>query len=134
VTLEGFYHLLTWAAPVTATVEGRIHYGHKPQGERAPSIVLQLITETPGIVMNGPAPYRTGIVRLNCFASTLLAAGDLADAVRGAVHGYSGTVNGFTFGSVIAGGTSEIPRVVPDGQSGPAVFGVLMDCNYVLKT
>jgi predicted Zn-dependent protease len=142
MTLEAFYALLTGVAGVTAIVgtgdSTRIHYGQRPQQEREPGIVLQLVVENyPGHHMEGPSGVVQGIVRLNCFGREYTEAADLADTVRAAIDGHTGVVSAgasdWKFARIIVQTSGEIPRDIPAGQAGPNVFGVYIDADFMLN-
>jgi hypothetical protein len=128
------YNLLTGAPAIATTVQGRIHYDHLPQGSPLPAIVLQLISAEHGHTMRGPAPYATGIARINCLATTPGGASDLAQAVRQTINGFRGQAGPVSFAFIVVGDEQTIPHNVREGEAIPDVHGVLVDLRFMTKT
>lgn len=63
-----------------------------PEGWTAPYIVLQLIVEVPEYHGANEARLTVATLQVDCYATTSLAAGAVAEQVRMVVGGYSGTI------------------------------------------
>lgn len=84
-----FRALLTGSTAITALVPtARINFGSNPQGAGYPAIVLNVVSGTEGLVMNGPNGLFEGRMQVDCYGSTYASPKQVADAVRGLLHGY----------------------------------------------
>lgn len=85
---EDFRALLLAASPVTDICGTRINYGTHPQGQALPAIVLNVVSDAEGMVMNGPNGLSEGVVQVDCYAGTYGAAKALARATVAALHAH----------------------------------------------
>lgn len=76
---------------VAGLVGNRIYPLVRPDGTGSPAITYQQISGFRDHVMTGPSGFVESRFQLNCWADTYAEADALADAVRSAVDGYSGT-------------------------------------------
>lgn len=88
---EEFRALLTGSAAVTAIVPAsRINWGAHPQGAALPGLVLNVIDDAEGLVMNGPNGLFQGRVQVDCYAETYKGSKQLSRVVHALLHGYRG--------------------------------------------
>ncbi|MCW1932613.1 DUF3168 domain-containing protein [Pararhodobacter zhoushanensis] len=89
---EDLRALLTGSADVIAIAPiARINWGAHPQGMPLPGVILTVVDNAEGLVMNGPNGLFEGRVQIDCYAETLDQAKALARAIRPVLHGYRDT-------------------------------------------
>jgi len=86
---KGLFSILSGNSPQTSA-ESRI-YPRLPQGVTLPAIRYQRISTERTLSLTGPVGVNNGTVQVDCRADSYSEAKDLADEVRGILHGYSGT-------------------------------------------
>jgi hypothetical protein len=85
--------ILMGDSDVQAIVDGRVNPGGDPT--RGQSFInYHLISTVPGHTMDGPDTLITPTLQVNSYGSSDFKAETLSDAVRKALNGFSGTVNG----------------------------------------
>lgn len=92
------------AQPTVASLVGaRVHRGYAPQGSVdpkntswAPYIVLQRITGGHEHQTTGALGIAQPVIQVSCVAPSYGQAREVAEAVRGVLHGYSGTMSNTT--------------------------------------
>ena len=85
--------ILTDNAAVSAVVSSRIYALSVTQGESLPAITYQLDTTEPVAVLAGHAGMTNNEFEIRCIAESYATVKDLAEKVRLALDGYSGTVS-----------------------------------------
>lgn len=90
---SAIYTILFGNATVLALSGGRITPGGDPT-RGASSVTYHKITRVGESTMDGPDTYVVPRMQVNSFALTDYLAEQLSDAVRGALNGFSGTVDG----------------------------------------
>jgi hypothetical protein len=90
---SAIYTILMGDATVLALTDGQITPGGDPT-RGASSVTYHKITRVGESSMDGPDTYVTPRMQVNSYAKTDYLAEQLSDAVRGALNGFSGTVNG----------------------------------------
>ena len=93
----GLIAILDADATVSGIVGGRIHPMTDPRNTPFPKITYQRIDTVRGLSNDGPTNCPTARVQIDCWAADLLAARTLANAVRRALNGFSGTADGYQF-------------------------------------
>ena len=89
----GLYAFLAADSGLSALVGTRIYPLLLPQEPTLPAVVYQRISTNPlGHSNDGPDHLVRVRMQFRCHAATLLAAKGVADAVRAALDGYSGTM------------------------------------------
>jgi hypothetical protein len=119
-----FRALLTGSSAVTALVPAaQINWGAHPQGAPLPGVVLNVIFDAEGLVMNGPDGVSGGRVQVDCYGGTFAQARGVAAAIRALLHAHVG--NGFLLI------THESSRTGREGGSNEAErpFRFSMDFN-----
>lgn len=111
---------------VTAIIGTRMFPRVLPQGESLPAIVFSLVTSTSEHKITGASSGVRAIVQLDCYAETHIAANDLSEKVRLALHGYSGTAGSSTIGSSLLENKREMFDAPTDGSDVPA-YRVMME-------
>ena len=87
------YTILMGDSAVQAIVDGRVGPGGDPMRGKS-SVVYHIISSVTGHTMDGPDTLITPTLQVNSYGSRDFTAESLADAVRGALNGFSGTING----------------------------------------
>jgi hypothetical protein len=84
---EELYTLLS--AGITVPDEA-IGWFTAPQGIGYPKVVLNVITDAEGLVMNGPNGLFEGIVQIDVYGMVRLATKQVSREIRDLLHGYRG--------------------------------------------
>lgn len=98
---------------VSSHVDARVNFGTRPQGQPLPAIVLNTISDTEGVHMNGKGPFDSR-VQIDCYGITYGAATLVSRAVLSALNFYRG--GGFLIIKHLAtrktreGGSNEVER------------------------
>jgi len=87
------YAILMGDAPLQALVSGRVTPGGDPMRGQT-SVTYHQISGVREHTMDGPDTFVTPTMQVNSYGMTDLEANNVADAVREALDGYSGTVDG----------------------------------------
>lgn len=112
-------------AGVSALAGTRV-YVVVPQGSAYPLIRLQRITSDHAQATSGGAGLCQAIVQIDCIARLVADAKDLANEVRDALMGWSGTQGDTSFRSVLLMDQRDLDE--PDQQGGETGhFGVSLD-------
>lgn len=82
---EELYTLLTSNLSVP---DAAIGWMTAPQGVGYPKVVLNVIADAEGLVMNGPNKLFEGIVQIDVYAMDRAAAKTVSRAIRTLLHGY----------------------------------------------
>jgi hypothetical protein len=86
-----FKALLTGSAAITALVPAvRINWRSQTQGAGNPYIVLQTISGSEGLTMNGPDGLFEGRVQIDVYGQIIDQVEQISEAVKGVLHGYRG--------------------------------------------
>lgn len=106
------YKLMTDDATVAALVGTRIYPAIAPQSTVTPYIVYQRIATQHLHTMDGIAGLAETTIQIDCYASTYGAVKALADAVRLALDGYTGTPvgDGTVIGGILLDNTNDNPE------------------------
>ncbi|RME67249.1 MAG: DUF3168 domain-containing protein [Alphaproteobacteria bacterium] len=94
-------------------------WGHAPDLEPLPRVVLHHISAVPDQTQGGPSGLMNSRVQIDVWASTYGAAAALADAVRGAVDGYAGG----SIERIIA----DVSTDVTETSAEPVIYGRRME-------
>lgn len=111
--------LLLATGGVTNLCGTRINFGERPQGQALPALVLNTVSATEGLHMNGKGPHDARI-QVDCYATTPRARTLLARAVLARLNAYRG--GGFLFiehadtRDTREGGTNEVTRTYRAGM------------------
>lgn len=119
------YSLLSGSSPVSTLVGARIYPVTAPQVPTFPLITYSKISSTgQDLHHNGTTGAARSVFQITAYATTPAAAKAIAAAVRGALHGYSGTVSGETIflGQVV----NEVDLFDPDAALYAAPVDVLL--------
>jgi hypothetical protein len=125
-----FRSLLLADATVAPLVGGRVWHVNRPQDERRAGVVITLLGSTPHYTHEGAGGWTDGTVRLDVLAQSLPAVKQLATAVRGAVDGYSGTVEGVNVGLIEVESEEDIEAAPLEGRALPT-FGVSIEFSFL---
>lgn len=117
---------LTGHATVAALVGTRVYPQIIPQTAALPCLTYRQVTGRHARHMAGPETAVYSGWQINCWASTPLAAAALADAVRIALDGQTGTWGGVTiFHSMVTGQTDVLSQL--SGAESQNRFGKALD-------
>lgn len=83
--------LLASSGVTSLAPAARINWGAHPQGAALPALVLNVVSDAEGMVMNGPNGLSEGRVQIDAYADTYGDAKALARAVRTLLHGLRNT-------------------------------------------
>jgi hypothetical protein len=82
--------LLSNDSSITDLVSTNIYPWVREQADGLPAITFQTISAIHGSDMSGPNGLVESRIQINCFASTILAAAQLAAVVKSSINGYQG--------------------------------------------
>tara|TARA_B100000809_G_scaffold154054_1_gene151418 strand:- start:1083 stop:1505 length:423 start_codon:yes stop_codon:yes gene_type:complete len=122
-------YLLTDTA-IAADVGTRIFPRAMPQDATLPAIVFQLISSISVDQVDSAAGIANALVQVDIYGETHLAANNLAEDVRNAVHGYSGSMGSETVQSVGIANKIE-GYLVPDDGGDDGTYRVTLDLDIV---
>ncbi|WP_298494507.1 DUF3168 domain-containing protein [uncultured Maritimibacter sp.] len=83
--------LLLSDSAVTLAAGGRVHWLRQPEGQSGvPFVVLQEISETEPMSLDGPTGLKSARVQLDVWADLLETAAYAADVIEAAINGFAG--------------------------------------------
>ena len=127
MSFTGMYAHLAGTAGVTALAGLRIYPSVLPQHADYPAITFDQVSGVRALTMGGLGG--TGLasprIQITCWATTLLAAKQLGDAVRVATDGFTGTMGSDTVQGVLMENELDTEDIEPG--SGRAFYGVIQD-------
>jgi hypothetical protein len=110
------YSILTSNADVAALVFTQVYPNILPQKTVLPAIVYQQISGPRVYTSDGPDGLVQARYHFNCFASTYAKTKELFEAVRKAVSGYVGWVNGREIKGIFVENEEDIPQLTPEAE------------------
>lgn len=122
---ESLVDILEAASAVTALASTRIYPLYARQTAVKPFIVYQRISSVREHSHSGPSSLARPRFQFRCAANTYGEARQLADAVRGALDGYKGTVASVEIGSITFENEIDVEEVADDSQS--TVYSSILD-------
>lgn len=113
---EAVYNRLANTSAVTALVSTRIYAGMAPPGPTPPLVIFNKISGPRVATLDGPTGLAQPTFQIDAYATTYLAAKNLANAVRIALDGWRATD-----GAVVIQGTSLLGERdgIEEGMSPP---------------
>jgi hypothetical protein len=124
----GLYAHLTGDAGVSALVAGRVYPLLLPQSPTLPALVYQRISTNPLGATHDGANHMTRVrMQIRCHGATLLAAKQVADAVRGALDGFAGTMGDVTVQSCLRADESDDDEPDVEAYSVRADYMIVFD-------
>lgn len=105
--------ILAGDTDVTDQVDDRIFPLTVPQCEKMPAITYQQIDDRKIPTHSGPNTLLNTRMQIDCWAKTYAEASALKKAVRLALDGFVGTVNGRKIGNIIMDDSRDLERSVP---------------------
>jgi hypothetical protein len=112
---SAIYSILMGDSSVQALVDGRVGPGGDPV-EGKTSIVFHIISSVPGHTMDGPDTLITPTLQVNSYGLRDYQAEEIADAVRGALNGFSGTVNGVSISYIALNDEGDLDDFEPGNR------------------
>jgi hypothetical protein len=117
--------LILSSSGVTDLVGQRVTWGARPQGVGKPDIALLLVSGVPDYHMQGESGLDASLVQVDIRSdASLKAAGDIRDAVRAVLSGYSGTVGSTTFYGIFL---RSVRQRVEQAEGGGMAYLIQMD-------
>lgn len=104
---SGLYSYLTAQSAVTSLVSTRIYPLAAPQDAAMPFVVYQRISDRHEHHMGGASGVATATIQLDAYASTYLSAKAIAEALRGELQGYRGTMGSYAVRRCHLDGTQD---------------------------
>jgi hypothetical protein len=98
---QAIYNILVNTAGITALVGTRIYQVKMPDNVTFPAISYQTSFGSQIESFTGYSGLRNPVINIDTWASSAGAAKDLAEKVRAALHGYSGTYGDITIDNVL---------------------------------
>ena len=124
--------LILSASGVTDLVGQRVTWGARPQGVGKPDIALLLVSGVPDYHMQGESGLDASLVQMDIRSdASLKAAGDIRDAVRAVLSGYSGTVGSTTFYGIFL---RSVRQRVEQAEGGGMAYLIQMDWDVASHT
>lgn len=91
--------LLKADAAIAAHCAGRVYFGSAPQGKPYPLIILNTISDTEGMTLDGPDGLPDARLQVDCYATTYGGAKELSRDIRKLLSGYAGgAIQGVFYG------------------------------------
>lgn len=117
--------LILSASGVTDLVGQRVTWGARPQGVGKPDIALLLVSGVPDYHMQGESGLDASLVQMDIRSdASLKQAGDIRDAVRAVLSGYSGAVGSTTFYGIFL---RSVRQRVEQAEGGGMAYLIQMD-------
>lgn len=114
------FSCLQGTAAIAAIVGDRIAPMERAQGEPLPGITYQVISDVPGYHLGGESGHSVARIQVDCWATTYLAVKQLAEQVRLAVSGFTGTWSEHAITGVLVQDNGDLPESVELGsEAGP---------------
>jgi hypothetical protein len=112
---SAIYTILMGDDDVQGIVDGRVGPGGDPMRGKA-SITYHIISTTPGHTMDGPDTLATPTLQVNSYGSRDYTAENLSDAVRRALNGFNGTVNGVSISYIALNDEGDLDDFEPGNK------------------
>lgn len=125
---DEIYSLISGDTTLTDLVSTRIYPQVREQADGLPAITYQMINQIHGSDMSGNNGLVESRVQINCFASTILAAAQLADLVKTSLGGF----HGGDIECILLEETNDLPMIEPENES-MNVFAKTMDFYVLYK-
>lgn len=91
---DAIYSLLSGESTITDIVSTRIYPSFAPIDSTIPLVVYRKVSTTGrSVPHSGAAGIARSQYQFSCVATTAIQSKQLADAIRGLLHGYSGTID-----------------------------------------
>jgi hypothetical protein len=112
---SAIYTILMGDDDVQGIVDGRVTPGGDPMRGQA-SVTYHIISSIRGHTMDGPDTLATPTLQVNSYGSRDYTAENLADAVRRALDGFSGTVNGVSISYIALDDEGDLDDFEPGNR------------------
>lgn len=123
------YNLLSGDSTITDLVSTRIYPWVREQADGLPAITYQTISSPKGSDISGPNELvEEGRIQINCFASTILAAAQLAKVVRNSLGGFQGG----DVACILCEDENDLPAIEPENEQ-MNVYAKTLDFRIVYK-
>ncbi len=108
---EALVEILLNDATVNSLVGNRIKPNYIPQNMAMPAVTYQEIDSPRDHTMDGPSGFVPARWQLNCWGTTYDSTSDVAEAIRQAYDGFSGTVGNVVIQAITDEGHSDMPNL-----------------------
>lgn len=125
--------LLQTNATIDELVDWRIYNGFKSQNITSSCLVITLVSAQRSHSYTQSSGLVIGSLEITCFGETYQAAKTLANEVRKATDGYSGTIDGVEIGYLMLENERALPIVPAEGRATPIVYGVTLDISFMYR-
>jgi hypothetical protein len=122
---ESLVSILAVSTAVTAICGQRIYPLYARQTAPKPLVIYQRISSVREHSHDGPSGLARPRFQFRCVANSFSEARGLADAVRGALDGYQGTVGGVRIDAILFENELDADDVALDAEA--TAYSVLMD-------
>lgn len=122
---ESLVSILQASSAVTAICGQRIYPLYARQTAAKPLVIYQRISSVREHSHDGPSGLARPRFQFRCVANSFSEARGLADAVRGALDGYQGTVGGVRIDAILFENELDADDVALDAEA--TAYSVLMD-------
>lgn len=122
------YKLLAGDSAITDLVGTKIYPLVREQSDGLPAITYQTISNIYGSDISGLNGLVEGRIQINCFASTILGAAQLAEIVKGSI----GTHRAGVIECVLLEEMNDLPSIEPENEQ-MNVFAKTMDFYILYK-
>lgn len=121
-------YLLAQSA-ISDVVSTRIYPVWLPQNVTYPCITISRVSESHGHNLDSASGYAISRYQIDCWATSYATAYTLADAVRGELSGFAGTMGSTTVDSVVLENESDLHEPPSDGGS-RGMYHIA--CDYII--
>jgi len=125
---QEIYKLLSGDTDITDLVSTRIYPWVREQADGLPAITYQMISNIYNADINGLNGFVEARVQINCFASTIIAAAQLANVVKNSI----GSLKAGYIECSILEEMNDLPIIVPENEQ-MNVFAKTMDIYVLYK-
>jgi len=130
--VKAIYSLLSHNSSITDLVGTKIYPLIRDQKDGLPAITYQVISGIRENDLSGPTGLVEGRLQINCFASTVLGAENLAKVVREALSGLTGGAEGIRIECMLLEDQSDLPTFAADNEE-MNVYAQMMDFYVLYK-
>lgn len=128
---KAVYTYLTSKSAITDLVGTRVYPHHLPQSNTVyPALTIQLIDSQHVHHLQGASGVATARVQIDCWSDMLSEVVTLAEAVRNAMQGFSGTMDGVNVHFIQLAGTRNVHEAPQDGSDN---WTYRKTCDYMIK-
>ncbi|HUX17239.1 MAG TPA: DUF3168 domain-containing protein [Phycisphaerae bacterium] len=129
---KAIFSILTADGALAALVDDRVFPLQRRQGTALPAVVYQQISGPRAHDLTGPIGWVESRYQITCWAATYTGAGDVADAVREAIDGNSGTTASVDIDHIFVVDEGDMPSLAAGNQQ-LEMYGKRLDIEVVFR-